>query len=49
MEKGIKLDINQYLEIVKKNKERQKDSWTGSGEKSAKKCFSELKNFLKKK
>ena len=47
-DKGIKLDVNQYLEIVKENKERQKNSWTGSGEKSANKFFLELKNFVKK-
>ena len=47
-EKNIKLDINQYFEIVKKNKEKQKNSWTGSGEKSSNKFFLELKNFVKK-
>ncbi len=47
-EKNIKLDINQYLEIVKKNKEKQKNSWTGSGEKSSNKFYLELKNEVKK-
>ena len=47
-EKNIKLDINQYLEIVKKNKEKQKNSWTGSGEKSSNKFFLELKNCSQK-
>ena len=47
-EKGIKLDIDQYLEVVKKNKERQKNSWTGSGEKSSNKFFLKLKNLVKK-
>ncbi|MAI29703.1 MAG: alanine--tRNA ligase [Rickettsiales bacterium] len=46
-EKNIKLDINQYFEIVKKNKEKQKNSWTGSGEKSSNKFFLELKNVVK--
>ena len=39
----IKLDIDQYLEVVKKNKERQKNSWTGSGEKSLINFFLSLK------
>merc|ERR1711991_906330 len=46
-EKNIKLDINQYFEIVKKNKEKQKNSWTGSGEKSSNKFFLELKKVVK--
>ena len=46
-EKNIKLDINQYFEIVKKNKEKQKNSWTGSGEKSSNKFYLELKNVVK--
>ncbi len=47
IEKNIRLDINQYLKIVKKNKEKQKNSWTGSGEKSSNKFFLELKNLVK--
>ena len=47
-EKNIKLDMNQYQEIVKKNKEKQKNSWTGSGEKSSNKFFLKLKNLVKK-
>ncbi len=47
-EKNIKLNINQYLEIVKKNKEKQKNSWTGSGEKSSNKFFLKLKNITQK-
>ena len=46
-EKNIKLDINQYFEIVKKNKEKQKNSWTGSGEKSSNQFFLELKKVVK--
>ena len=46
-EKNIKLDVNQYFEIVKKNKEKQKNSWTGSGEKSSNKFYLELKNVVK--
>jgi len=46
IEKNIKLDINEYLEIVKKNKEKQKNSWTGSGEKSSNTFFLELKNLV---
>ncbi len=47
-EKNIKLDMNQYQEIVKKNKEKQKNSWTGSGEKSSNKFFLKLKSLVKK-
>ena len=46
-EKNIKLDINQYFEIVKKNKEKQKNSWIGSGEKPSNKFYLELKNEFK--
>ncbi len=47
-DKNIKLDLDQYLEIVQKNKDKQKNSWTGSGEKSSNKFFLELNNSIKR-
>ena len=47
-EKNIKLNLDHYMDIVKKHKQKQKDSWTGSGEKSANDFFLKLKSSIKK-